>query len=168
MREKKREPSARRCTGRTREQENTDRDYIERFLQRDSAYRDIPTERFCNNKMSESVYTKLPVFDGSKEDWPFYKPKLKALLAKKKLSKILTWKGKLREDDFVWAQDYDKKKKKEEEEMQEMNVDAASILLQSIDTEKAEGKAAFYQVEQYMDDGFAGGHFPKAWKALCD
>ena len=118
--------------------------------------------------MSESVYTKLPVFDGSKEDWPFYKPKLKALLAKKKLSKILTWKGKLREDDFVWAQDYDKKKKKEEEEMQEMNVDAASILLQSIDTEKAEGKAVFYQVEQYMDDGFAGGHFPKAWKALCD
>ena len=43
----------------------------------------------------------------------------------------------------MWAQDYDKKKKKEEEEMQEMNVDAASILLQSIDTEKAEGKAVF-------------------------
>ena len=47
-------------------------------------------------------------------------------------------------------------------------MDAASLLLQAIETEKEEGQAAFYLVERHVDDEFAGGHFPKAWKALCD
>ena len=119
--------------------------------------------------MSDSlVTTRIPVFSGSTDDWAFYKPKLKALLARKKLAKILTYKDEIREDDYVWASGYDKEKKKTEEEMQEVNVEAFSILLQSIDTDKAEGKVAFQLVEIYMDDDFAGGHFPKAWKALCD
>ena len=60
-----------------------------------------PQRDSAATKMSESVHVKAPVFSGETEDWPFFKPKFKALLAKKKLSKILTWKGKLCEDDCV-------------------------------------------------------------------
>ena len=119
--------------------------------------------------MSESVITtKIPVFSGSTDDWVFYKPKLKALLAKKKLAKILIYKGEIREDEYEWPSDCDKALKELEEAMQEVNVEAYSILLQSIDTEKAEGKVAFNLVVIHMDDDFAGGHFPNAWKSLCD
>ncbi len=120
--------------------------------------------------MSESVtYIKTPVFNGEAEEWPFYKAKMKGYLAKCKLTKILTWKGDIKKDDFVWAKDCDAEKRKEEELIQKQNIEANGILLQSINTETEAGKAAFYQVEKFMnaDAGYAGGHFPNAWEALC-
>ena len=119
--------------------------------------------------MSEEVNVmKLPVFSGKETDWPFFKPKFKATLAKKKLSRMLTWNGDLREDGYQWADNYIAEKKKDEEEMQLVNIEAAGLLLQAMDTNTEIGKVAFYQVEKFMDDKFAGGHFPNAWKALCE
>ena len=48
------------------------------------------------------------------------------------------------------------------------NRKAAGILLNSILTDTDEGQVAFYEVDQYHSeaDGYPGGHFYKAWKAL--
>ena len=43
------------------------------------------------SNMSEVSIMKVPVFSGKEEDWEFFKPKFVAALAKKKVSKILTW-----------------------------------------------------------------------------
>ena len=120
------------------------------------------------NKSNEVSLMKIPVFSGKEEDWEFFKPKFIAALAKKKLSKILTWNGDLREDGYQWADNYIEEKKKDEIEMQEVNVEAAGLLLNCMDDSTEIGKVAFFQVQQFMDDEFAGGHFPNAWKALCE
>ena len=112
---------------------------------------------------------RAPVFNGEADEWPFFKAKLKAYLAKCKLTKLVTWKGVIRKDGHVWADSYDATKKAEEVLIQEQNIQAVGILLQAIDTSTAAGKAAFYQVEKFMDAdaGYAGGHFLKAWEELC-
>ena len=117
----------------------------------------------------DALLVKVPTFSGEQDDWAFFKPKFKAYLAKQKLTKLLTWTGDMPKDDKVWAQDYDKEKKKEEKLIQEQNIIASGILLQSINTATDAGKAAFYQVEKFIDadSGYAGGHFLTAWKALC-
>ena len=85
--------------------------------------------------------------------------------AKEKLTKILTRKTKLLKDGNSWATGCDAKKKKGEEELQEINIAAADVLLQSIDTKTEESKAAFCLVEMHMDDDFAGGGiFPRLGK----
>ena len=120
--------------------------------------------------MSEGInIVRAPTFSGDAEDWPFFKAKIRAFLAKNKLSKILTWKEDIPKDDHVWAQGYDATKKKEEQLIQQQNIMATGILLQSIDTDTPGGKAAFYQVEKTIDadGGYAGGNFLMAWNALC-
>ena len=51
-----------------------------------------------------------------------------------------------------------------------MNRKAAGLLLNCMDTDTEAGEAAFNIVEQYIDPagGYAGGHFPKAWKSLIN
>ena len=112
---------------------------------------------------------RAPRFNGEADEWPFFKAKLKAYLAKCKLTKLVTWKGDIRKDGYVWADTYDATKKIEEQLIQEQNIQAVGILLQSIETSTALGKAAFYQVEKFIDAdaGYAGGHFLKAWEELC-
>ena len=63
-------------------------------------------------KMSEGIsIVKAPTFSGDAEDWPFFKAKIRAYLAKNKLTKILTWKDDIPKDDHVWAQGYDADRK---------------------------------------------------------
>ena len=120
--------------------------------------------------MSETVsIVKAPLINGEADEWPFFKAKLKAYLAKCKLTKILPWKDDVPKDDYVWDPYYDKAKKKEEEAIRQQNMEAAGILLQCINTDTEAGKTAFYQVEKFIDAdaGYAGGHFLMAWEALC-
>ena len=51
-----------------------------------------------------------------------------------------------------------------------MNRKASGVLLNCVDTETEAGEAAFNIVEQFIDSagGYAGGHFPKAWKAMVN
>ena len=120
--------------------------------------------------MSEDKTTSLvksPTFSGSQDDWPFFKAKLTAYLAKQTLD-LLTWKGTIPKDDFKFTGDPSTIKKMQN--IQKENRLAAGLLLQAINTDKDEGKATFYQVEKFMDpaEGYAGGHFPKAWQELCN
>ena len=117
---------------------------------------------------SISIRTTIPRFSGEEKDFPFFKTKFKAWLAKSKLTKLLTWKSDIRKDDYTWATNYDADKKKEEELIQKQNIQANGALIQAIDIDTDAGKATFYQVEKYIDDDYAGGHFLNAWKGLCD
>jgi hypothetical protein len=121
-------------------------------------------------KMSETtVMMKVPTFNGKAKEWLFYKAKIKAFMAKSRLTKILPWKKDIPKDDKTWASGVSKEDKEEEKTIQRQNMEAAGMLLQSISTDTPEGKAVFYQVEKYVDadEGYSGGNFIKAWEVLC-
>ena len=102
---------------------------------------------------------KSPTFSGSQEDWPFFKAKLTAYLAKQTLE-LLRWKGTIPRDDFRFTGDASTVKQMKD--IQRENALAAGILLQAINTDTDEGKAAFYQVEKFIDpvEGYSVGLFP--------
>ena len=117
----------------------------------------------CNmsdTKTEECV--KHPTFDGTDENWPFYRKKMESYLARLDLTDLLVGTAVIPEDSDAGSSDAEKK---EFAELKKKNRKAAGTLLNSIDSKTEKGKAAFYLVEKFhnADDGHAGGHFKKEW-----
>ena len=113
---------------------------------------------------------QIPLFDGSKEQWPFYKERLESTLVKYGLAQLLYYDGDIVPDNYVFTDEEkrDKEAVKLMKELRGMNVKAAGILLDSIQTKTMDGKIAFNTVKEFKDkdEGFIGGNFKKAWAAL--
>ena len=115
----------------------------------------------------EKEYYKTPTFSGSDEDWHYYKIRMEAALARADL-------GDLMDEDVgmsVKPHGYVETNaalKDAVELLQKRNQKAAGMLLSSIKNKTEEGKAAFHMIERYHNkaNGFQGGHFYNAWKAL--
>ena len=119
----------------------------------------------------EKVYVKVPTFDGRKSKWPFFKSKMISYLAHKNMSELLSFNGNIEKDDKTWSkQEMQRDEVKQVIRMRDMNRKASGVLLNCVDTETEAGEAAFNIVEQFIDPagGYAGGHFPKAWKAMVN
>ena len=119
----------------------------------------------------EKVYVKVPTFDGRKSKWPFFKSKMISYLAQKNMSELLSFNGNIEKDDKTWSnQEMQRDEVKQVIRMRDMNRKASGVLLNCVDTETEAGEAAFNIVEQFIDPagGYAGGHFPKAWKAMVN
>jgi hypothetical protein len=112
---------------------------------------------------------KVPSFDGTKDNWLFYKVKMESYLAQKDMVELLTWDKDVPKDSTTWTNDELKDNQaKLAKKVKLQNRKAAGILLGSIQTDSDSGKAAFHLVEKFMNknEGYAGGNFKKAWAAL--
>ena len=78
----------------------------------------------------EKSSVKTPTFSGEEEDWPFFKAKLKAYVAKRKLTKLLEHKGQIAKIGKVWPTNTKQETIDEAEKLQEQNAEAAGILHQ--------------------------------------
>jgi len=116
----------------------------------------------------ELSYTlKPPTFTGEKEDWLFFKVKMESYLAQKDMVELLSYTGAVPKDDAVPMGDTDLVELMTL--IRKQNRKASGVLLSSIKTDTDRGKAAFHLVEKFIDksDGYAAGHFIKAWKAMA-
>ena len=93
---------------------------------------------------------QIPLFDGSKEQWPFYKERLESTLVKYGLAQLLYYDGDIVPDNYVFTDEEKKDKEavKLMKELRGMNVKAAGILLDSIQTKTMDGKIAFNTVKR--------------------
>ena len=118
----------------------------------------------------KSAGTKVPVFDGSIENWPQFKTKMASYLARLNLSDLLSDKGKdIVKDDATVSGD-DANVVRAANKLRSDNRKAGGILLNAIQTNADKGKAAFHLIEKFhnVDDGYSGGHFHKEWHALIE
>ena len=113
----------------------------------------------------ESTSFKGPTFDGEKESWAYYKVKMESYLARRDLAKFLT-EREIPKDDLEFDPEVPAEKK--QIDLRSGNRKASGILLDSIDTKTAKGKAAFHLIEKTHDasTGHAGGLFYTEWSAL--
>ena len=117
------------------------------------------------------MYVKVPTFDGRKSKWTFFKSKMISYLAQKNMSDILSYTGDIEVDSKTWT---DQEKQQDSVKMmiriRDMNRKAAGLLLNCMDTDTDAGEGAFNIVEQFIDPagGYAGGHFPNAWRAMIN
>ena len=72
--------------------------------------------------VEEKVYVKVPVFDGRKSKWTFFKSKMISYLAQKNMSEILSYTGNIEKDSVTWTdQEKQQDDVKEKIRMREMN-----------------------------------------------
>ncbi len=106
-----------------------------------------------------SLGTKVPMFDGTAENWSFFKVKFQSYLARLGLNELRTSVGQgILEDggSLPSSSDSEAAIKKEALRLQKMNQKAAWILLNAILTDTDEGKAAFHLIEKLHTDEYSG------------
>ncbi len=126
--------------------------------------------------MSEERETRgekqIPLFDGSKAQWPYYKERLESALVRHDMADLLYYDGEILPDNYEFTDEEleDQEAVDEMKKLRKMNVKAAGILLDSIQTKTMDGKVAFNTVKKFKDkdEGFVGGNFKKAWVALSE
>ena len=117
-------------------------------------------KKMSSDYEEKDYVSKVPVFDGDKENWPFYKKKMESYIARSDLGELLdkTTGESVLEDGDTLSSDADTAKA--QKELQKKNRKAAGILLNSITTTDAKGQSAFYLIEKFHNAavGFTGGH----------
>ena len=117
----------------------------------------------------DKVYIKVPTWDGKKKTWPFFKVKMLSYLAQKGLIELLSYKGEIDRDDKTYTNEEKKSAAvKVAMTLKNQNRKAAGVLLSCIDVDTEDGMSAFAVIEEFVnaEEGYAGGHFIKAWNAL--
>ena len=114
----------------------------------------------------EKFTSRALIFDGSAEQWPFFRVNFESHLARLNMSKLLTTEKILKAGEA--SKEADQKDKDVKERLRKLNKKAAGILLNAIRYETDDGKADFQLISKLHDksEGYAGGYFYKEWKAL--
>ena len=119
----------------------------------------------------ESLKIYAPTFDGDKEQWRYFRPKMESYLSRMGMGSLLSEDpgDKVKPDDHVWSTDAAQAENvKKGKELQALNCRAAGTLLNCIVTTTKQGQAVFDLLAKHHNakKGFVGGHFYKEWQAL--
>ena len=119
---------------------------------------------------AEVTATKPPSWDGRTKTWRFFKTKFETYLARKGCGELLMWRGVIPIDslNIDGLQTLTEDQKKERKSIRTQNAKAASILLNTIDTNTKKGELAFETIQNYIDDDHKAGQFLLAWNDLKD
>jgi hypothetical protein len=122
-----------------------------------------------DNDRDGSYTIKCPSFNGNKKEWLFFKTKMESYLSQKDCVELLAWNDEIPKDGDTWtAEELANPVNIEKKKVRLQNRKASGILLSSIDTTTERGATTFHMVDKFRktNDGYAGGHFINAWKAL--
>ena len=119
----------------------------------------------------EKLYaSKVPTFDGTEDEYPFWKVKMRSFIAQKNCVELLqAGADDIEADSKVWTATEiaaDTAGVEAKKKLRKQNLVASGYLMNCIDTKTQKGKSVFKIVNKFVTDDHAGGHFLKAWKAL--